>query len=278
MADRSAETAVMAIAARSFTADDLDGLARIIAAAYGAPLSSATRAQLIAAPDDIIMADIDGTLAGVVLLANYGEIAYVGSMAVDPTLRRRGVARALMHELLARCERAGVTALALDATESGAPLYREFGFEQTDVTQIFERTGMEFVTPDEGHPAPDSVDAALAVDRALVGWRRDDVLKALLGIGGAKLVSEPDGFAFLRGTVVGPWVAGSEASAEQILATCIAGRHEPLRAFVPGCNVAAGKILRRHGFHRTRLLRHMTRGEPTPRREFIYGQASLAHG
>jgi len=278
MGVRSAETAVVAIAARSFAPEDLDGLARIIAAAYGAPLSSSTRAQLIAAPEDIILADFDGALAGVVLLANYGEIAYVGSMAVDPALRRRGVGRALMHELLGRCERAGVTALALDATESGAPLYREFGFEQTDVTQIFERTGTEFVAADDGRPPPEQVDAALAVERALVGWRRDGVLKALLGIGGAKLVCEPDGFAFLRGTVIGPWVAGSEASAEQILATCIAGHREPLRAFVPGCNVAAGKMLRREGFHRTRLLRHMTLGEPAPRREFIYGQASLAHG
>jgi hypothetical protein len=183
-----------------------------------------------------------------------------------------------MHELLARCERAGVTALALDATESGAPLYREFGFAQTDVTQIFERAGTEPVPPDDADPAPHSVGAALAIDRELVGWRRDDVLKALLGISGAKLVCEPEGFAFLRGTVVGPWVAASEASAEQILTTCIAGRREPLRAFVPGCNVAAGKMLRRHGFYRTRLLRHMTRGEPAPRRQFIYGQASLAHG
>jgi ribosomal protein S18 acetylase RimI-like enzyme len=268
----------MAIAARSFTPSDLDDLARIIAAAYGAPLSSATRAQLIAAPDDIILADFDGALAGVVLLANYGEIAYVGSMAVDPALRRRGIGRALMHELLARCERTGVTALALDATESGAPLYREFGFVQTDVTQIFERAGVGPVAPEDGRAAPESVDAALAVERALVGWRRDDVLKALLAIGGSKLICEPDGFAFLRGTVVGPWVAGSEARAEEILVNCIAGRREPLRAFVPGVNVAAGKMLRRHGFHRTRLLRHMTRGEPAPRREFIYGQASLAHG
>jgi N-acetylglutamate synthase-like GNAT family acetyltransferase len=268
----------MTIAARGFGPEDLDGLARIIAAAYGAPLSSATRAQLIAAPHDILLADFNGALAGVVLLANYGDIAYVGSMAVDPALRRRGIARALMRELLSRCERAGVTALALDATESGAPLYREFGFEQTDVTQIFERTGTVAVPSDEGRPAPESVDAALAVDRALVGWRRDSVLKALLGIGGAKLVRAPDGFAFLRSTVVGPWVAGSAASAEQLLATCIAGRHEPLRAFVPGCNAAAGEMLRRRGFNRTRLLRHMTRGEPAPRREFIYGQASLAHG
>jgi len=268
----------MAIAARSFTTEDLDGLARIIAAAYGAPLSSATRAQLIAAPDDIILADFNGALAGVVLLANYGEIAYVGSMAVDPALRRRGIARALMHEMLARCERSGVTALSLDATESGAPLYREFGFVQTDVTQIFERPGVGHVAADESRPAPDLIDAALAVERGLVGWRRDAVLKALLAIGGSKLVCEPDGFAFLRGTVIGPWVAGSETRAEEILVTCIAGCREPLRAFVPGCNVAAGEMLRRHGFHRTRLLRHMTRGEPAPHREFIYGQASLAHG
>ncbi len=269
----------MSIEVRSFRPKDLDGLARIIAAAYGTPLSSATRAQLRAAPDDILLAEFAGNVAGVVVLANYGTIGYVGSMGVVPAYRRRGVARTLMRELLARCERDGVTGLALDATEAGAPLYAEFGFAQIDVTHIFERPAAGATHRAGAAPlAADAIDAALTLDRDLIGWTRDAVLGAFLRGEDARLVLESDGYAFVRGSVIGPWVAASETSAELVLNGCLSAHAGPARAFVPGCNVHAAALLQRRGFIRSRTLRHMTRGTPAARRSLIYGQASLAHG
>lgn len=269
----------MTVTVRSFRPGDIDGLARIIAAAYGSPLSTATRAQLAAAPDDILMAELGGRLAGVVVLANYGELGYVGSMGVDPAVRRRGVARALMEELTRRCARAGVTGLALDATEAGAPLYEQFGFSQTDSTHVYERGAPHaFDRAGAPHPAPQAIEAAVALDRELIGWKRDGVLRAFLGDGGARLVLESDGYAFVRGSVIGPWVAASDTCAERLLDVSLAEERGPLRAFVPGCNARAATLLERRGFARARSLRHMTRGQPLPRRSLIYGQASLAHG
>ena len=47
----------------------------------------------------------------------------------EPAHRRRGIARALMQEVLEWSRRAGVTRVVLHASEKGKPLYQQLGFE-----------------------------------------------------------------------------------------------------------------------------------------------------
>jgi GNAT superfamily N-acetyltransferase len=49
-------------------------------------------------------------------------------MCTDPEWRRRGLARAVLTELLLEAERRGVRRVELHATPAGAPLYRAAGF------------------------------------------------------------------------------------------------------------------------------------------------------
>ena len=64
------------------------------------------------------------------LLGTSGEIVTLG---VAPGARRRGAARALLEDMLARARALGIASLTLEVAEdnaAGLALYRALGFEQ----------------------------------------------------------------------------------------------------------------------------------------------------
>lgn len=57
-----------------------------------------------------------------------GQKAYIMNMYTDPAYRRRGVARRTLDLLVRDARDRGVTAISLDATAMGRPLYEAYGF------------------------------------------------------------------------------------------------------------------------------------------------------
>lgn len=54
----------------------------------------------------------------------------------EPTHRRRGVARAVMHAVIAWCRDNGFVRIDLHASEYGRPLYEQLGFKPTNEMQL----------------------------------------------------------------------------------------------------------------------------------------------
>lgn len=88
------------------------------------------------------LAEVDGVPAGIGVISIYevapapatsGAEAYISSMYTAPDFRGRGVARALLDELLAFARAAGVRGRVwLRATDAGRPLYASAGFLPRD--------------------------------------------------------------------------------------------------------------------------------------------------
>lgn len=73
------------------------------------------------------------------LLGAAGEIVTLG---VAPSARRRGAARALLEDLLARARASGVASLTLEVAEDNVAafsLYRALGFEQAGTRRAYYR-------------------------------------------------------------------------------------------------------------------------------------------
>ena len=91
------------IAIRVLTEVDLDAADAIMIPAYGVPRSRKRdlRRYLALQPDGWLLAQLDGQPAGLGGAIDYGPFAYIGLMAVLPSLQRRGIASAIMDRLLA---------------------------------------------------------------------------------------------------------------------------------------------------------------------------------
>ena len=89
-------------------------------------------------PDGVFAARHQGRLVGTATLAYYGEdLAWLGMVIVDPGWRGKGLGAALIDAALAT---APGTAIGLDATDLGAPLYLRRGF--TSVGSVERWTGV----------------------------------------------------------------------------------------------------------------------------------------
>ena len=149
---------------------DRGSIARITLAAYREyatvmepaawhALDGAVRASLV---DDTgvtrLVAELDGAIAGSAALhapdaAAYGDLAELAPwpevrlVAVDPNLRGRGVARALVEECIRRARASGATALGLHSSRSmrdAVRLYERMGFVR-DPEHDFQPPGAELV-------------------------------------------------------------------------------------------------------------------------------------
>lgn len=57
-----------------------------------------------------------------------GNKAYIMNMYTSPNYRRKGIAYQTLDRLVRDAKRRGVTAISLEATEMGRPLYEKYGF------------------------------------------------------------------------------------------------------------------------------------------------------
>lgn len=58
-----------------------------------------------------------------------GHKAYIMNLYTDPAYRRKGIATKTLDLLIAESKNKGVTAISLEATKMGRPLYEKYGFE-----------------------------------------------------------------------------------------------------------------------------------------------------
>lgn len=142
------------IAARPADFDDWDGLLALLRGSFAYmdgridPPSSlhafdAKKLAAKAAEEDVVLAFVDGQLAGCLFAAPRGEALYLGKIAVKPGLQGRGIARRMVEFAEAGARARGFTALELQAR-----------IELTENHRTFQALG--FVKTGEGrHPGYD---------------------------------------------------------------------------------------------------------------------------
>ena len=67
-----------------------------------------------------------------------GRQAYIMNMYTKPDARGQSIATRLLETVLAHIRECGVTRISLHATESGAQIYRKFGFKHADSEMILD--------------------------------------------------------------------------------------------------------------------------------------------
>lgn len=276
---------------RVLTPADLDTADALLVAAYGGTSRRDRLASyLVLQPDGWFLALWDGRPAGVAGVTNYGPMAYIGLVGVDPAYQRRGIAMALMRHLLLWSAEHGNPVLQLDASPAGAPLYERLGFVDDGQTVSFMHEGRVLDPPHSERVVPlqaAEIPALVAFDTPIFGADRAAVFELLLAEaperafvarGGAGEIS---GYLFAQSATIGPWAARTAADAEVLLGAALRLSYN-LGPFVlaPSTNPNTNRLLQRYGFSSNRSLRHMRLGGSgsVGQRELLYGLASFAIG
>ncbi|HZC04721.1 MAG TPA: GNAT family N-acetyltransferase [Ktedonobacterales bacterium] len=149
-----------AITYRVATTADVDALARMrwqmeterhpdIQADYAAYLAAARQdihAEIERGAHVAFLAETEGEVVACAILiwwtmlptltVPHRKRGYVSSVYTAPAWRRRGVARQLMEQLIARAREMGMQRLVLWASDMGRPLYLDQGFEPSPALEL----------------------------------------------------------------------------------------------------------------------------------------------
>lgn len=184
--------------------------------------------------------DDAGALRGALMWFPYGEtFGSIGMVAVDPTVHRGGMGRALMTRTIAD---AVGRSLQLVSTEAGRRLYESLGFVAIGENGAHMGTAVDARITGMIEPAgADDLPALVALDTSALGYARNRLLKALVEAGEVVVLRREGGIVgfsicrlFGKGHVVGPVIARENDEARRLIAYWLrqhAG--QPLRVDVP---------------------------------------------
>ena len=280
------------IVLRKLTLADAAAAAAVAEAAFGRPgLQPDLERLLVIEPQGWWLALLADRPVGMVGAVDFGPVAYIGMMTVHPADQRRGIGRALFTALLDELTARGCPAALLDATDMGAPLYRQAGFVEDGVTHVFHRADLAQTLPSQLKgvlPAqPEDWRELAAFDAPRYGADRGRALRVLLRDYAGRAFLTRDAAGQLTGYLIaqeqrlGPWVTASPAAAETLLRAALSlPFNGPALVQTPGC-AGAQDLLARYGFERQRTLLHMrypAQGAHPGCREEILGLASFSLG
>ena len=233
-------------------------------------------------PEGCLALEFDGKVRSTTTVVRYGrELAWIGMVLTDPEYRRRGFAELLMERALRFVDERGVAVVKLDATESGAHVYRKFGFNEECAIERWERLPGVVTAGEKLGCFPDD-----GYDRTRFGADRAALLRRLALEESASLTGE--GYAMGRpgytAAYFGPCVARSPDAARRLLQWFLAG-HSGASVFwdlFPE-NDAAVEIAKEFGFAPVRRLTRMTlargaRGGSIPNHAEIFAIAGFELG
>ncbi len=234
--------------------------------------------------------DEDGEIVGTGIVTINGPVAWIGTIFVAPSVRGRGLGRALTEAPIAEAERAGCQTLVLVATSAGQPLYERLGFSVQTWYRTMEAPGLADASDDDGRRVVrafqvDDLDAMADLDRAATGEDRRHLLAAFASPDTTKVVTQapdrPTGFV-----IRAPWGGGATIAPRPEDALAIlrarrlaAGPDKHVRAGILLENEAGGAALIADGWTEAWRAPRLVRGRPLEwHPDHIWGQFNHALG
>jgi Acetyltransferase (GNAT) family/Acetyltransferase (GNAT) domain len=242
---------------------------------------------LAAQPDGWLVVADGGDVAAVGGALAYGSFCWIGLVATDPTRRRQGLATRISARLVEWARELGCATIALDASQSGRPVYERLGFrvvgETAELSLPSALAGAEPSSAARGRP--DAVERLLALDRRVFGGDRARLLRALAGQADARCYvatsgEEPAGYLFARTRLLGPGCALSNDAARDLVRAALADRAATGQRLLLPIESRYLGLLRRLGLRVERRLAHMRLGDPVlpGERDRLLAQTSFAAG
>jgi [ribosomal protein S18]-alanine N-acetyltransferase len=136
------------ITIRSLGYSDLPQVLSIERRAFPTPWSLAMFVLELSKPSGVCLAAIENRrIVGYLICSRYADVWHLMNIAVDPPARRRGIATALLEEMIARAgAEASYTLEVRPSNSSAIALYERFGFRSAGTRRrYYQDTGEDAV-------------------------------------------------------------------------------------------------------------------------------------
>ena len=134
------------IEVRRLTYADLPQVVAIERRAFTTPWSLAMFVLELSKPSGICLAALrDGRIVGYLICSRYDTVWHVMNVAVEPSLRRQGIATTLLERLFERADRPGAqyTLEVRLSNDAGIALYETFGFHSAGLRRAYYHDNKE---------------------------------------------------------------------------------------------------------------------------------------
>lgn len=132
---------------KKLTAAHAQGVYEILSASFSNPWSVETITSLLQSDKGVCYGAFEGeTLAGYVALEWVLDEGSLTDIAVLPNFRRKGIAKLLMNELVAKARTMKLQFVTLEVRQSNTPaikLYESYGFERVGKRPSYYRDPVE---------------------------------------------------------------------------------------------------------------------------------------
>lgn len=122
----------MEVSIRELGKQDVEAVYSLERASFTLPWTKADFANLVDKQDSLyLVAEVEGQVAGCLGVTNISGEGDINNVAVAPKYRGRGIAQAMMRELLQRGEQMGITDFTLEVRVSNGAaihIYEKLGF------------------------------------------------------------------------------------------------------------------------------------------------------
>jgi ribosomal protein S18 acetylase RimI-like enzyme len=275
----------MSIVFRPMTEADLEVADQILMPAYsGRRRIDELQRYLSFQPCNWQIAYLNDEPAGVGGYTMYDSFAYIALIGVHPRFQQRGIATALMEEMLRDLYSRGCYVAVLDASSASERIYEQLGFVDDDkvLTYVQDDCATRLRTPHSVQPlTSDDMAELVEFDAQVFGaYRQDAIIDIAQRFGHRAFVSR-DSQVFAQNDTIGPWSATTQSFAEDLLNVALQLEFDGApRVLAPSRNRQVGVLLMRYGFSPMRVMRHMRYGEQAVAnmRHLYYGQLSFAIG
>lgn len=281
----------MSIVFRPMTEADLEVADQILMPAYsGRRRLDDLRRYLSFQPNNWQIAYLNDEPAGVGGYTMYDSFAYIALIGVHPRFQQRGIATALMENMLHDLYEHNCHVALLDASTASERIYEQLGFVDDDkvLTYVQDDCALRLRNAPSVRPLTND-DLAEVIDfdaHVFGGNRQAAILDLAMRFGHRAFVARDNqgaltGYAFAQNDTIGPWSASTQSVAEDLLNAALQLEFDGApRVLAPSRNRQVGVLLMRYGFSPMRVMRHMRYGElgVSNYRHLYYGQLSFAIG
>lgn len=166
------------------------------------------------------VAEEKGKIIGLGAIFFFGDICFIGYMAVLPEIRHKGLGTTIFRNLVKIGKLKGCKTFMLYATELGEPIYHKFGFRSKYDTRLY-KLPIKPLTSQKTNKKVNQTNIfpnwAALIDKNTIGFDRSEFLQLKINHGSILITVHKEGFALVSSSRLGPVISKSFHTAVSLI-------------------------------------------------------------